>query len=405
VRRTIVSLGIIVLWATAAVFWATPALAAAPGYRIDSSFIRDRWGRAVFFHGVNAVWKLPPYYPPSTLFGEPEATSYFDPRDADFLAANGLNSVRLGVLFAGVELVRGTFAGGYLDHVEQIVDLLRRRGVTVLLDFHQDLYNERYTGEGFPDWATIDDGIPATNDLGFPGNYFTAAVIRAFDNLWANRDSLWDEYRAAWRHVAERFARKRNLIGYDLFNEPWPGSEWPTCANPEGCPVFDSQVLQPFYENVIAGIREVDPAGIAWWEPNVTNDFGAANNVGTVTPLADPSPNHGISFHAYCLIGGLAPGVSRDDDQACPTQEQLTFQRQGEAAARTASGLFLTEFGASDEPLDIARVTAQADAAMVSWHYGRMAAGTTRRETRPRRACSPTTSTGPVRSSRRRRIS
>ena len=361
-HRVLASLALVALSATV-------AAAAAPSYRIDAPFIRDRAGRAVFFHGVNAVWKLTPYYPPSTLFGDSEATSYFDRRDADFLAANGLNSVRLGVLFVGVEPARGVIDERYLDRIARIVKLLKRSGVTVLLDFHQDLYNERYAGEGFPDWATIDDGIPATNELGFPGNYFTPAVTRAFDNLWANRDTLWDEYRNAWQRVAARFGGMRNVVGYDLFNEPWPGSQVSTCANPEGCPVFDTQVLQPFYEHVVAGIRAADARSIVWWEPNVTNDFGAANGVGTITPIGDPASNQGISFHAYCLIGGLAPGVSRTNDPACPTQEQLAFQNQVGAAARNGSGLFLTEFGASDESADIARVAAQADAAMISWHY------------------------------------
>ena len=45
------------------------SLGAAASFHTDGQFIRDRYGRAVFFHGVNAVWKRPPYYPPSTLFG------------------------------------------------------------------------------------------------------------------------------------------------------------------------------------------------------------------------------------------------------------------------------------------------------------------------------------------------
>ena len=108
-HRVLASLALVGLSAASALcaavaLSATVAAAAAPSYRIDAPFIRDRAGRAVFFHGINAVWKLTPYYPPSTLFGDSEATSYFDRRDADVLASNGLNSVRLGVLFVGVEL-------------------------------------------------------------------------------------------------------------------------------------------------------------------------------------------------------------------------------------------------------------------------------------------------------------
>ena len=38
----------------------------------------------------------------------------------------------------------------------------------MLLDFHQDLFHERFQGEGAPDWAVQDDGLPAEPQLGFP---------------------------------------------------------------------------------------------------------------------------------------------------------------------------------------------------------------------------------------------
>src|SRR5207249_780839 len=126
----------------------------------------------------------------------------------------------------------------YLDRVQELVRMLATRGVDVLLDFHQDLYNERFQGEGFPDWATINE-VPATNCCGFPGNYFTPAVLRAFDNLWS-RKGLRAEYAAAWAQVAARVAGEPNVIGYDLMNEPWAGTQWPTCAGPEGCVAFQN---------------------------------------------------------------------------------------------------------------------------------------------------------------------
>lgn len=339
-------------------------------YLVDSPFIRDRHGRVVFFHGVNAVWKRKPYHPPSSLLGTPRSKSLFDERDARFLASVGFNSVRLGVPWEAVEPEKDHFDTQYLGKMEEIADMLGRHGITVMVDHHQDMYNERYEGGGFPDWATIDDGVPATNCCGFPGNYFTPAVMRAYDNLYTNRDDLLDQFRDYWEFVARRFHRKPYLIGYDLFNEPWPGTQWPTCATPEGCPVFDARFLQPLFEHLIAGIRQHDRRNIIWWEPNVTNDFGAGNGVGLQHPIEDPASNQGISFHAYCLVGGnLIPGVSQKDDPACPIQEDLTFTQQHEAAERNSSGMFLTEFGASDDLVDVARMAAFADRHMVSWHY------------------------------------
>jgi endoglycosylceramidase len=330
-----------------------------------SPFLRDAANRVVFFHGVNAVWKLAPYVP---------SAAYFDDSDGQFLADNGFNSVRLGVLWAGVEPTEGTYDENYLDRIAAIVDMLNDHGIRVLLDFHQDMYNEKYAGEGFPDWAVHDDDFPNLPVFGFPGNYFLdPALFHAFDNLWLDRDELWAKYRAFWKHVAHRFKRKRNLLGYDLLNEPWPGAQWPTCVNPAGCPQWDLLFLQPFHENVIAGIREVDAHTPVWWEPQVIDDGGAGNSVGLLSPIADPKANQGISFHVYALaalFGSTAPPVlSGPNDPVSPLNEELVFRQQAAAASRNGSALLVTEFGASDSIDEINRVAALADQHQVSWHY------------------------------------
>jgi len=371
---------------------ATPVLAGS--FTASSPFIKDGSGRVVFLHGVNAVWKVKPYYPPSSAYqtgAVDPSQSFFDARDAKLLADNGLNCVRLGVLFAGVAPQPSpAFADpAYLEKIDELVALLGSYGVSVLLDFHQDMYNERFQGEGFPAWAThtealADQPIPGVgtvpfstvtappdqlSSFGFPLNYFTPPVMRAFDNLWLNNFGLWAGYADAWQAVAARFAGRDNVLGYDLLNEPWPGTLWETCASPTGCPVFDTQRLQPFSEYVINAIRAADTTGIAFWEPDVTGDFGVANDVGLLTPIHDTANNNGISFHDYCLIGGTVPGVSRGSDPECQFAEPLAFQQQQMAAARNGSAMLLTEFGASDDLTDIGRVAALADQNMVGWTY------------------------------------
>ena len=87
--------------AFALVLFCTLASAQAGMLHSDGGLLRDAQNRVVFFHGVNAVWKKKPYYPPSAVYPTDPATldaSYFDERDGAFLAANGLNAVRLGVL-------------------------------------------------------------------------------------------------------------------------------------------------------------------------------------------------------------------------------------------------------------------------------------------------------------------
>ncbi|HJP66796.1 MAG TPA: cellulase family glycosylhydrolase [Actinomycetota bacterium] len=369
-RRSLVAAVLAVAGALAAIPAAAGPTPASPPIRSSYPFMRDAQGRAVFFHGVNAAWKHAPYYPPSSLFGDQK--SYFDERDATFLAETGLTHVRLGVFFAGVMPERGRIDTAYLDRIAKIVNLLGRHGIKVLLDFHQDMYNEAFDGEGFPDWAVITDGIPATNCCGFPVNYFTPAASHAFDNFWLNRQGLQDQYAKAWVAVAKRFRNSSAVMGYDLFNEPWAGLQWPTCINVlVGCPAFENLVLQPFFEKIISAIRTVDHSHIAFWEAQQwTSGAGVQDWMGTLHPVRDPAANTGLSFHDYCTATlGLPEPVVRATDVPCDLSETLVFGTHLRAAERNGSTPLLSEFGSSDDVIDISRLADLADRNMVSWDY------------------------------------
>ena len=360
-----------------------PAAAAqAPGYGVARPRILDPGGRTAILHGFNLVWKVAPYYPPSSIYPAPfrvsQDRSFFDERDATWLRDHGFNAVRLGIIWKGLQPHDAAhFDDTYVDRMRDLVGLLGRYGIAVLLDFHQDMANEQFQGEGFPDWA-VHTGVatpagelaalPATNCCGFPGNYFTPAVMRTFDNIWTNAFGLWNAYANAWAHVASGLGGEPNVIGYDIMNEPWPGTQWATCASPAGCPVFENLFLQRFHEHVAAAIRRVQPRGIVFWEPPVTDDFGAGNETGLVHPFKDPL--NGISFHDYCLLGGqFVPGLSRADDPECQRTEPMVFQNQADAARRNGSALALTEFGASDDLVDSGRVLNEADGFALSWFF------------------------------------
>ena len=219
-------------------------------------WITDAKGRVAILHGVNMVNKQPPYAPSAQGFGDD---------DAAFLQRNGFDAVRLGLIYKAIEPTPGAYDDGYLNDIAATEADLARHGVFSQLDFHQDMYNERFQGEGWPDWAVQDDGVPNVPQAGFPGNYFlNGALIRAFDNFWANSPGpggvgLQDRYAAAWAHVASRFASARHTLGFDLMNEPWPGTPWTTCFVPGGCPAFDTGSLLPFYKRVIAADQKRRP--------------------------------------------------------------------------------------------------------------------------------------------------
>ena len=82
--------------------------------------------------------------------------SGFNDDDAAFLAENGFNAVRVGVIWSDLEPEPGVFDTSYLNSIEQTVQTLGNHGIYSIIDFHQDAYSTAFGGEGAPDWATAD---------------------------------------------------------------------------------------------------------------------------------------------------------------------------------------------------------------------------------------------------------
>ena len=311
-------------------------------------WITDASGRVVVFHGTSMVYKVAPYYPAAAGFGAD---------DAAFLKGIGFNAVRVGVIWKALEPEPGVYDERYLDQIAGTVRTLAAHGIASLLDFHQDMFNERFQGEGAPDWAVQDDGLPAQPQLGFPANYYSMpALQRALENFWANSPGpggvgLEDRFAEAWRHVAQRFAGNPAVLGYEIFNEPFPGKAYISCYSTAGCPEFDAE-LTAFYRKVDAAIRSADPKTLVWYEPNVLFNFGAVTHV---APVGDSRA--GFAFHAYCL---------ENEERGCAS-DATTIENAQQYAASTGDALLMTEFGATNSVLDLHHVVALADQHMVSW--------------------------------------
>ena len=120
---------------------ASPALAtgAAPGtprLHREGRQLVDQYGRVVIVHGLNLVWKRPPYAPPDTPGG-------FTAADADWFRRYGFNGARIGMLWAGVTPTQpGVVDPAYFAQWDRVVSLLADRGVWMLFDQHQDMWNE-----------------------------------------------------------------------------------------------------------------------------------------------------------------------------------------------------------------------------------------------------------------------
>ena len=194
----------------------------------EKKFI-DADGRQRIFNGINLCDKG---YNPS----EDERRIY----DVDFseeliskLSKMGFNIVRLGMTWDAVEPEPCKYNEEYLDRVEKVADLCHKYGMYFYLDMHQDLYSGAHetAGDGAPPWACITDGarLQKTRFVWAEGYFWGKAVHRAFDHFWANDKingvPIQTYFCNMWKHVADRFKDHPALFGFDLLNEPFPGTD------------------------------------------------------------------------------------------------------------------------------------------------------------------------------------
>ena len=321
-----------------------PAAAAGPVGTLShlGRWFTDETGRVVLLHGTNFVQKFPPIAPAAAGFGED---------DVAYLAEQGFNALRLGAVFGAIMPEPGRIDQAYVDSVAETTRLLARHGIYVQLDFHQDGYGPYTYGNGFPEWATLTDGLPNPPDP-FPTYYVTNhAMQRAFDNFWENVPGpdgvpLQEHYATAVRAVAAAVADEPLVLGYDLMNEPWPGSVYETCLT--GCPDIEQARLVPFGNRMTAVIREVDAEHFVFSEPWVLFNFGQTKT--TLSGIGAPAS--GLSFHVY----GTAP---RFDEGTVDNA----------IASDTGDALLITEFGATRTTSTIDRLTGLFDAKLVPWLF------------------------------------
>ncbi|MGD0556144.1 MAG: cellulase family glycosylhydrolase [Streptosporangiaceae bacterium] len=317
-------------------------------------WITDGDGRVLVVSGVNMVNKITPYTP---------AADGFDSTDGTFLADNGLSAVRIGVLWEALEPSPGVFNDAYLASIEQTVDMLGSEGIVSLLDFHQDMYNEEFQGEGEPAWSIDDNDDVLFPLLGFSANYFLLPALQAtYDNFWDNAtvdgEGLWDWYSGAVAHVAAYFDNNPYVLGYDLFNEPSPGSDIYSCLlATDGCP-SDDAVLTKFYTTVTDAVRQVNTKSLLFDEPWLTFDTGTPSSLGSTG-----DSETGFSFHDYCPFDA----VSTELDFACPSYNSSVFTNADDVSDNTGDALLMTEFGATDDASILSDVVADAASAKVGW--------------------------------------
>jgi endoglycosylceramidase len=141
----------------------------------------------------------------------------------------GVNCIRFIIIWDRLEPEPGVYNEEYLKEIDERISWAEENNIFVVLDMHQDLFSVKYS-DGAPEWATLDESKPHTTGAIWSDAYvMSEAVQTSFDNFWLNKPAadgmgIQDHYVLLWQHIAKRYANNTTVIGYDIMNEPFPGS-------------------------------------------------------------------------------------------------------------------------------------------------------------------------------------
>jgi endoglycosylceramidase len=384
-----------------------PVAISAPG----GPAMVDSYGRVVTLHGVNVVYKRPPY----ELTVTPGSPWSFTSTDAARIADLGFDVVRLGILWEGLEpgavgpnnpavcssgaprgpqMLSLPIAKSYLQQVAQVVNLLGEFHVHTILDMHQDVYSQAFSGEGAPAWAVCTDGTPITVLPGrWSRNYANPALNIAVGHFFSNDvvGDLQGQFDRVWAIVASTFSANPWVVGYDPYNEPFsrvltdapgPSGEadvaatlecfytgsadpgWTTAGTRLRCPASVPAV------GVVPTIEAADPHHLVFLEPDIFSEHGAPDLVGPM-----PFGRLVLNFHAYC--GHRSP-ITGDPSNAQRCARRVSAQilaRQLERPKLTSTqqpggpAWMMSEFGATRSTAVLDSVTDTARHLGLSWAY------------------------------------
>ena len=251
-------------------------------------------------------------------------------------------------MWEAVERSEGVYDDAYLEKVNTLINKLGEAGIYTLVDAHQDVFARSICGEGIPDfyakqilkhdahcinsvadWAlssiykkmgvctdmdTFGFGMDENEDplitdcqsRDFYTYYMTKQAMAAFGHFFNNKDGVQDKFVNYWDHVSAKFANNPYVVGYDPFNEPFPG-------NPASDPMllvpghFDKTYLAPMYTNIYNKAQTHDTSKQMWFEPVPFPDevgflSGYVFPVGFETPPGGDigSDKHVLNDHTYC---------------------------------------------------------------------------------------------------------
>lgn len=357
---------------------------------IKGSKFVDNLGRQVILNGINIVSKS-------------KEEGYLFPGGAEVysnLRKWGFNTIRFVIIWDRLEPEPGNYNEEYLKEIDKRIKWAGDNGLFVILDMHQDLFSVKYS-DGAPEWATLDEGKPhVSGDVWSDAYMMSPAVQTAFDNFWANKKAsdgvgIQDHFANLWKHIAKRYANNPTVIGYDLMNEPFPGSSalqaMPAMLEAYGKLVyqlegkimtqeqlvetwgnveqrtaalkllskgknyapfidalypysktFETEQLQPMYQKVANSIREVDTDHILFLEHNYFGNMGVKSSIERTTlPNGQPDPLVAYAPHGYDLVTDTENAANASNERV-----DFIFDRINGKGKQLNMPVWLGEWGA-----------------------------------------------------------
>ncbi len=181
------------------------------------------------------------------------------PEDYPRIASWGFTTLRVATSWSKIEPKKGQFDTRYLAEIKGVMDLAHKAGLTVILEWHQDLWG-RCAVDPKSAFAVNANGAPRwTCPAGFkPTSPLDAWAI--FDNLWSNKDGLLDAFTAAWVQVLKSVGAHPALAGLDLINEP---------QGTGGSPVVERDKIFPAFRKVAPALRKAGAPGLIFLDATI----------------------------------------------------------------------------------------------------------------------------------------
>jgi endoglycosylceramidase len=159
-------------------------------------------------------------------------------------------------------------------------------------------------------------------------------------------------------HVAQQFAGDQAVAGYEVLNEPWPGTLAEICATPQlGCRTFDAGKLTAFYRRIDHAIRAVDSTHTIYFEPNAEFTEAATTGLG-----ATGDPRAGFAYHVYCATQNFF-----HTEPLCPQEDGMTVSAATRYATSHRMPPLITEFGSTTDLSNLSEMVQLADKYRTGW--------------------------------------